>query len=221
MDKSKDKQLSEMKDEIKEIHKIMNISASSFQFIYSSKNFHSLFLAAGIWSAVFSILYHILLMIYISHNSIPQSIMTGYYILLGIGWLFLMILRTKISMRAAKELGIQLNIISLMKELLSTKIWLAIIPVLIFFIIIPFKFSNSWVISDYIPYTGIVLGLVLNMIGVMIREMEYSIAGLWLICSGITGFLFIVMPVHIAFGLMFSPACFIFVLLAYLSKKED
>lgn len=221
MSKEKVTEIAELKKDIKEMHKMMNMNASSFRFIYSTKNFRFFFLIAGCWAAFFSITYHIIQLFFGFYTPVPWYVMACYFILFGAGWLGLIILQTVISMRAAKELHLKVNIFGLIRELLATRMWLVIVPVLLFFILIPLKNNENWAGTDYLPYTGIVTGLVLNSIGIMIREKEYSFTGMWLILSGLTGFIFIKIPIHLALGVVFAPGCFLFAIVAYCKKKKE
>lgn len=221
MQKSKEVALEKMQNEINEIHQAINISASPFRLIYTAKNFRFFFLVSGICSVLIPVIYHLLLIIYDSPDLIPHYLKVAFFFLIGICWFILMTIRTIISIKASKQLHFNLNIFGLFRQLLSTRMWLIILPFMGFSIIIPIKYAHFFSSTDYVPYLGIAIGLILNMIGVMINEREYSIAGYWMIFSGLLLFLIVMMPTHIAFGIIFSPAGFLFAFFAYLINKEE
>lgn len=142
---------------------------------------------------------------------ILKPMIVGFYILIFLCWCVLIVVRTKVSIDVSKSLNLKYSILSIVKQVLSTKIWLGIIPVIIFLIMIPIKFSSAFTFNDYAPYYGVVLGLALNMIGVMIYEKEYSIADAWMMISGVVLLLFITIPIHLAIAVILAPACFLFV----------
>lgn len=208
--------ITNVKEDIREMRKALDLASSSFKSIYSAKNFRFFFLFAGIWAAVFSIIYEILERIF---NPVPSRVMFIYFVFLGAGWMALLIIRTVISLKAARKRNLKVNILKLIKELLSTRLWLAVIPVLVLIVLIPVRFAGAWRQTDYLPYTGMAVGLILNIIGVIIRERAYSAAGFWMILSGLLCFLIITMPVHFAFGIVFTPGCFLFFFMAPHSEK--
>ena len=83
-----------------------------------------------------------------------------------------------------KTMGIQSSVRELVKQLLATRIWFAIVPVILLLVTLPIRYAQAFSPHEIVPYFGIVLGLVLNMIGVMIQETEYSVCGGWMILSG-------------------------------------
>jgi len=202
----------EVRSQISDIRSAMNISSSTFRLIYAADNFRTLFLLSGIFSLVLPLLYQVMIWVYKSSEAIPKYMHIIFYVLIFICWSILIAIRIKTSIRESKKLGLSTNFFNMAKKALSTKIWIAISPALIFMIVIPIKYISSFTAVEYLPYYGIVLGLMLNMIGVMIREVEYSYAGGWMILSGAILLFAFAIPVHIAFALIFTPGCFLFVL---------
>ena len=152
---------------------------------------------------------------------IPQNVKTIYFSLFFLCWLILIGLRTHLTWKAGRELDKNMSLWGLMKLVLSSRIWLAVIPVLFVLWILPFKTFHYWPNYYYVPYIAIVFGIILNMIGVGIRVAEYSISAYWLIITGLIGIFFVAMPTHIAFAVNFAPACFLFALIAYISGKRS
>lgn len=213
-------ELQKIQRDIKDIHKAIKISASPFRLAYSSKNFKFFFVIAGVFSVLLPLIYHVLLLIYNSHNLIPDNIVIIFYSLIVICWLSLVVMKTVISVKALKQLGYSHSIFEIIRKLLSTKMWSYVFPLIVFLLVIPVKFTSILISSDLIPYLGVAIGLILNIIGVNINEKEYSVAGCWMFFSGLLTFLFATAPMHIAFTIIFSPACFLFALLAYRSKRK-
>ena len=94
-----------------------------------------------------------------------------------------MVIRTKISLRIVKKLKMKLNLWSMFKQLLSTKMWIAVIPIIGIAVALLINYSSSLTAIDYVAFSGVTLGLVLNIIGVMLNQKEYIIAGFWLMTS--------------------------------------
>jgi hypothetical protein len=205
--------LQEVKSQLDDIRNVMKISSSTFSMIYKADNFRKLFILSGVFSIVLPLMYQVLLWVYKSASGIPVYMQIIFYALIAVCWLILIIVRTKVSINEAKRLGMKSDILSIIDQILSTKMWLAIFPVLIFMIVIPIKYSASFALTDYMPYYGIVLGLILNMIGVMIREREYTYAGLWMVLSGACLLFIFAIPMHIAFAVILAPGCFLFAII--------
>ena len=219
MDNKQNSEFSEVKSQINEIKNVMSRGGSTFRLIYAASNFRSMFLLSGIFSLILPIIYQVMIWVYKSCQMIPKPVLIGYYFLIFLCWCVLIVVRTKASIDVSKRLDLEYSILSIFKQVLSTKIWLSIVPVLIFLVVIPIKFSAAFTYYDYAPYFGIVLGLVLNMIGIMIYEREYSVAGTWMIISGAVFLLFISIPIHVALAIVLAPACFLFVTSNIASSK--
>jgi hypothetical protein len=220
MENSKEKQFTDMMANIKEMRRMMDASAPAFRHIYLARNLRLLFLVGGCWVLIFSLAYHVLLMIYNNHILIPENVKTIFFSLFFLSLLMLIGLRTHLTLKAGRKLDKKLDLWGLTKLVLSSRIWLSVIPVLIVLFILPYKIFPYWPNNFYVPYIAIVYGTILNMIGVGIRVREYSISGYWLIGSGLIGLFFIVMPFHIAFAVNFAPAFFLFAIIAYISGKR-
>ena len=219
MNKVSDNEVQEIKSKMTEINHIINISGSTFRLVYRAKNFWRLFLFSGIISFVLPAIYYVLLLFYSEHTSIPNALIIVFYAVIFICWMVLFTYKTIVSTKAAKRLDIKLGVLTLTKELLSTRMWITILPVIIVLITIPIKYSSHIVATDYVPYIGIVVGLILNLIGVMIHEKEYSLSGCWMILTGLITFLAITIPVYLGVVVIFSVACFIFVISYHTSRK--
>ncbi len=220
MQNSKKTQFNDMMENIKEMRKIMDASAPAFRHIYLARNLRLLFLVGGFWVLIFTLAYHVLLVIYNRHILIPENVKTIFYSCFFLSMLLLIGLRTHLTLKAGRQLDKKLNLWGLTKLVLSSRIWLAVIPVLIVLCILPYKIFPYWPNKFYVPYIAIVYGTILNMIGVGIRVKEYSISGYWLITTGLIGLFFIAMPFHIAFAVNFAPAFFLFAIIAYIREKE-
>lgn len=221
MENSKETQLADMMDNIKEMRRAMDTSTHAFRHIYRARNLRLLFLVAGCVVLFFSLTYQVLLLIYDYNIFIPGNVKTIYWALFFLSWLMLIGLRTHLTLKAGRELDKNLSLWGLIKLVLSSRIWLAVVPVLMVLWILPFKIFHYWPNNYYVPYIAIVFGIMLNMIGVGIRVVEYSISGYWLIITGLIGIFLVVMPIHIAFVVNFAPACFLFAFIAYISGKRS
>ena len=212
-----ERELDEVKQQLKEISSIIDISSSPFKLVYAAQNFWKFFLYAGIFSVLFPIFYHLILIVFGSYPSSPIYIKIIFVSLAIAGWFVLMTIRTRISIRTLTALNIQGGAL---KQILSTKLWIAIIPVILFAFAVPVRFFEHFGPEGYIPYIGAAVGLVLNIIGVMIHEKEYSIAGYWMILAGLALLLWGRVPGHISFGAVFAPACFLFAGVAQRAKRK-
>ena len=220
MDKISDKQLREMKSRINEINSVMSKSGSTFRLIYAAEYFWPFFLFAGIFSVLFPSIYHLFIVLYGAYQQIPAIIKILFYAAIALSWIALIVIRTAISVRSAKRMDLRLSLPAIVKELLLSKIWIAVVPLIVCAVVIPTKYQFLSSPAHYIAYTGAILGLVLNIIGVMTNEKEYSFAGFWMIAFGLAVLLLFSMPGHIAFCVIFAPACFLFVLVARLSAHK-
>jgi hypothetical protein len=180
-----------------------------------------LFLVAGCLVLIFSMAYHVLLVVYGHYMLIPENVKSLYFSLLLLSWLMLIVLRTHLTLKAGRELDKSLGLWGLTKLILSSRVWLAVIPVVIVLWLLSYKIFPTWPNQYYAPYIAIVFGIVLNMIGVGIRVVEYAISGYWLIITGLIGIFFVVMPAHIACAATFAPACFLFAFIAYFTGKRS
>lgn len=221
MNDIKDNQLNEIKSQITEINSAINVSSSTFRLIYDAKNFWVLFLYAGIFSAIIPLFYHILILMYDSHSLIPNYLKIVFFSFIFICWAILMVVRTKISLKTAKDLNMKLNLWNMFKQLLSTKMWIAILPIFIVSIVVLINYSAFFTATKYIAFSGILVGLVLNIIGIMINQKEYSFAGYYMIFSGLAALIFTPFAAHIVFFAIFTPACLIFVISARISSKRQ
>jgi len=204
--------LKEVREQLSDIRNVLNISGSTFRLLYAADNFRKFFTLTGVFSLLMPTLYHVLLLAYKSHSEIPGYILIAFYALIAICWFILMYVRTKSSIDEAKRLNIDSSIFAIFKQLLSTKMWLGIVPMLLIFIGLQIRLSTSFALTQFIPYYGMVVGLTLDYIGIMIHEREYCYAGLWMMVAGAILFFLFALPMHIAFALVFAPGCFLFVL---------
>jgi hypothetical protein len=202
-----ERELNEVKKQLKEINSIIDISSSPFKLVYAAQNFWRFFLYAGIFSVLLPIFYQLILIVFGSYPSSPYYIKVIFIASAIASWFVLMVIRTRISIRTLTTLNIQGGVL---KQILSTKLWIAIIPVIIFAVAIPVRLLEHFGPGEYIPYIGAAIGLILNIIGMMIHEKEYSIAGYWMILVGLALLLWSKVPGYIAFGIIFAPACFLF-----------
>ena len=202
-----EQELIEVKKQLKEINSVIDMSSSPFKLVYAAQNFWRFFLYAGIFSVFFPVAYHLILVAFGSYPASPAYIKVLFITLAVASWTVLVLIRTRISVRTLQALNIKGGVL---RQILSTKLWAAIIPVILFACAVPIASFEQFGPGEYIPYIGAAAGLVLNIIGVMIHEREYSIAGYWMIVSGLGLFLWDVLPGHIAFGILFAPACFLF-----------
>lgn len=203
--------IKEVQEQLSDIRKVLNISSSTFRLLYSADNFRKFFLLTGVFSLLMPLIYQVLLFVYNTHSAIPNYMMITFYSLIGVCWLILMYVRNKASIDEAKRLNIDSNIFAIFKQLLSTKMWLGIVPMLLVFIGLQLSMSSSFALTQFIPYYGMVVGLMLTFIGIMIHENEYCWSGLWMVLAGAVLFFFAALAMHIAFALVFAPGCFLFV----------
>ena len=200
----------EIKSELKEIKSMMNVSASEFRLIYAADNFRRFFVLSGIFSLVLPLIYQVLLWGYKSAGAVPESMLWGFYALIALCWCVLVFVKTKTNISEAKRLGLKSDIFTVTKSILATKLMAALIPLGILAILFPIKFSAAFAPYDYIPYIGMAVGLLLNTIGVMIHEREYSFCGIWMLVSAAILFFLCALPGHISFAIIFAPGCFLF-----------
>lgn len=215
------KDIEQVKSQLNDIRNVMNISGSTFKIIYAADNFRRFFIWSGIFSLLLPAIYQAMILFYGSQQNIPQVMHIAFYGLIAVCWLFMMWIRTKTSIDKSRELGDSTNIFSIFRQVLSTKMWLAIVPVMLFMIGLQIKLNASFLMTDYIPYYGIMVGLMLNMIGIMIHQREYSIAGGYAIISGAVLFFFFALPMHIAFAIVFAPACFAFAIANKIRESKN
>ncbi|MCK5130073.1 MAG: hypothetical protein KAQ68_09480 [Clostridiales bacterium] len=219
MKQTDNQEINNIKDQLADIHATMNIGSSAFKLIYDSKEFWRFFLYTGVFSVLLPLLYHMLLIAYDTHALIPVYLKIIFYLVIFICWAFLMIIRTRISLKLSKKLGIRFTVWDMFKQLLSTKMWIAVIPVLLIAALFFIRFNASLSTADYVIYSGMAMGVVLNIIGVMIHQKEYSIAGYWMLFSALVIMTVLSLPAHIAFMVVFAPASFLFVLATKMSRK--
>ena len=219
MEDQKEIQFTEILESIKEMRKVMNSSASAFEYIYQSRNIRLVFLLGGCLVLAFSLAYHILLMIYDHHVYIPANVKTIFYTIIFLSYFMLIVLRTHLTWKAGRKLKQDLSLFGLTKLVLSSRACLAILPVMILMFILPFKIFPFWPNYYYTPYIAIAAGLLFNMMGVGIRVVEFSVMGYWLLIIALAGLFIIEMPVYIAIAVSFAPAFFLFALIAYISDK--
>lgn len=215
MKPQKEKQLSEIMMEIKEMRRMMDVGSSAFRYIYQAKKIRMVFLVAGVCALFFPLVYQALLSIYDHYYLIPRNLKVMFYLLLGLAWLALIALRTHLTLKAGRELISDLTIWGMVKLVMSHPVWRSILPVWVVLILLPFKLISYWPPVYFVHYVAIIAGLIINMIGVAIRSVEYSITGLWFIVAAFIGLFFIGMPANIAFLVDFAPGCFLFVLMSY------
>jgi hypothetical protein len=221
MEKPKEEQFADILRNIKEMRNVMDACAPAFRSIFLSRNIRLLFLIGGCCVIVFTLAYHTLLMVYDFHISIPTNVKTIYFWLILLTALMLFGLRIHLTRKARLALDKNLSLWKAIKLTYSSRMWQAIIPVQIILIILPFKMFPYWPSVYYVPYIAFVYGTFYIMFGLGIRVVEYSIAGCWLIITGLMGFYLVVMPVHIAVAVSFAPAYFLFALIAYMGNKES
>jgi hypothetical protein len=219
MENSKEIQFTDIMQNIKEMRKMMDASAPAFRHIYMPRNVRLVFLVGGCCVVIFCAVYHVLLKIYGHYMLIPYNVKIVYFSFLFLSYLMLIALRVHLTWKAGRKLDKNLSLWGLTKLILSTRIWLAVFPVLFVLSILPFKMFRFWPGNYYVPYFAMVFGILLNMIGVGIRVVEYSISGYWLIITGLIGLFLVVMPIHIAFAVNFAPAFILFALMAYINGK--
>jgi hypothetical protein len=212
----KNPEIGKLQEDIKGMRRLMDLGASSFKQIYAARHFKFFFLASFIITGIIPILYATLTNIVSDSQNLTWIIIaTG-----GAGWLFLFSYKAYITNKEAKKLGLTLNWLGLIKEQMSSRIWLSVIPTLLVLILLPLKFPTGWSAADICAYTGIILGLVLNLIGVLIAEREYLFCGFWMIAAGLICYLIIQLPAYVEFPLVFSPGCLLFFIVASISARE-
>ncbi len=220
MEKEAELDVAEMKEDIKEMRRVMDAGTPAFRYIYQARHMRLLFLIGGCWILAFALAYHGLLMIYGSYGVIPQKVKLVYFGLLILSWLGVFGMRVVLTWKAGLKLDKDLTMWKLAKMTLSSRFWLAGIPVVVVFLILPFKMQDYWLGHCFVLSLAIGFGLFLNMFGVAISVAEYSAAGGWLVVSGLIGLFFVEMPIHVALVVTFVPASFIFALMAYLGGKR-
>ena len=214
-------ELSEIKDQLTQINQVMNISASTFKIIYEAKNLRSLFLYAGIFSVLVPLMYQILLWVYGASRLIPDSLKILFYCVIGALWGILVTMRTIKTFTAFKRLHPKMTILGMIKQLLCTKMWIAVIPILLIAAAIALYYSYAFSIATYISAGAIVVGLIVNIIGVMINQKAYSFCGYWLIIVALINIIILSFPAHIVYGILFAPACFLFFITAHTLSKPN
>ncbi len=213
----KNPEIQKMQEDIQGIRRAIDVGSSVFKQIYGASNFRFLFLASSLGTAFLTVLYAILESLEVIYTS------TGIWIMSvsgGLLWLFLFSYKVRITKREAHKLGLKLNWLGLFKEQMSSRLWLAIVPTLLIFILLPFKGQIDWSSSEIGAYIGFVLGLVLNLIGILISEREYLFCGFWMIITGILFFFIISWPVHLILGLILSPACLLFFIVSTFFRRD-
>jgi hypothetical protein len=220
MEPQKERQLSDILTEIKEMRRMMDAGSSAFRHIYQAQKMRLLFLVAGFFALFFPLAYQLLLSTYNYHNLIPRDLKVVYFILLGLAWLAMIVLRTNLTLKAGRELIKDLTIWGLLKVVMSHPVWRSILPVWVVLILLPIKLIEYWPGVYFVHYAAIIMGLIMNMMGVAIRSSEYSLAGFWFIVSSFIGLFWIMMPTHIAFLVDFAPGCFLFALIAYTRREK-
>jgi len=185
----KNQEIQKLQEDIQGIRRAMDLGSSVFKQIYGASNFRYLFLASSLGTAFLVLLFEIIESRGITGTS------TGIWIMSvsgGLLWLLLFGIKARITKREAGKLGLKLNWMGLFKEQMSSRLWFAVIPTLLI----------------------LVLGLVLNLIGVLISEREYLFCGFWMITGGLLFFFIISWPIHLVLGLILSPACLLFYITA-------
>jgi hypothetical protein len=220
MNKVSDNQLREIKSQINAINSAISKSGSNFRLIYAAQNFWPFFLVTGVLSIFLPLILHVLIISFGTYQQIPDSVKIIFYTAVVLGWITLIVIQTVISIRAAKKLDLKPGLFAIVKEMLISKIWVAVIPLIVCALVIPVKFPVLHLPAQYIAYSGIVVGLVLNIIGVMSNENEYSFSGFLMTITGLAILLFFAIPGHIAFCITYAPACFIFVIIARVLSKN-
>ena len=200
----------EIRSQLKEIKSVMDVSSSEFRFIYAADNFRRFFVLAGIFSLVLPFIYQTLLWVYGGVQSVPGFVLWLFYALIVLCWCVMIFIRTKTSISEAKRLGVKTGFFTIVKNVLSTKMMIALIPLVVFFILLPVKYPDAIAPSGYIPYAGIAAGLILNIIGVMIHEKEYFIGGMWIFLSAAILFFLASFSGQVSFAIIFAPGCFLF-----------
>ncbi len=123
------------------------------------------------------------------------------------------------TFKAFKIIQPKMNILEMLKQILSTKMWIAVIPVLLIAVAIALFYSKAFSIEEYMSLCAIVVGLIVNIIGVMINQKAYSFCGYWLIVVALINIIFLSFPAHIVYGILFAPACFLFFITAHSQNK--
>ena len=111
-------QFNDMMENIKEMRKMMDASAPAFRYIYTARNLRLLFLIGGFWVLIFSLAYHVLLVIYNHHILIPENVRTIFFSLFFLSMLMLIGLRTHLTLKAGRLLDRKLNLRGLTKLVL-------------------------------------------------------------------------------------------------------
>ena len=221
MEKQEEMHLSKMIDDIKDMRKMMEAGSHAFRYIYMAKNIRLLFLLGGLCVLIFTLAYHILLIIFDSHALIPGAVKLMYFSLMILSCICLVVLRTRLTLAAGRKLDENMTLWGLTKLIMSHPLWIAVIPVMAVFCSLPFKMAHYWPGSYFVYYSAVAYGVILNMIGVGIRSMEYSIAGYWAIITGLIGLFLIIMPIHVAIAFNFAPAFLLFALISYAKGRRD
>ncbi|MBT3273124.1 MAG: hypothetical protein HN368_08230 [Spirochaetales bacterium] len=213
----KNPEIRKLQDDIQGIRRAIDLGSSAFKQIYAARNFRFLFLTASLGTTILVLLYAFIDSMGLFGKSSGMWIMA---ISAGLLWLFLFSYKIRITKKAADRIGLTLNWLGLFKEQMSSRIWLSVIPTLFILVLLPFRDQAAWSASDIAAYVGIVLGLVLNLIGVLISEREYLFCGFWMIAAGLLFFFLLSLPAHLVYGLVLSPACLLFFITATLSRRD-
>lgn len=213
----KNPEIQKLQEDIQGIRRAIDMGSSVFKQIYGAYNFRFLFLASSLGTALLVILYAVL----DSFGILEKS--TGIWIMSvtgGLVWILLFSMKVRITRKEAEKLKLKLNWLGLVKEQMASRLWLAVIPTLLFLILLPFKDQSLWSFSDIGAYAGIVIGLILNLIGVLIAEREYIFCGFWMVATGSLFFFLIIWPAHLVIAIVLSPACLLFFLAATLLRRD-
>ena len=92
---------------------------------------------------------------YDSHNLIPNYMKIVFYFFIFICWATLMVIRTKISLNIVKKLKMKLTLWSMFKQLLSTKMWIAVIPIIVIAVALLIQYSSKLTAIEYVAFSGV------------------------------------------------------------------
>ena len=210
-------ELEEVIADLKMIKEAVSKSDNFFRFIDTRRAMRGVILTTGLMIAFFSGLIYYFISIYGSFLAMPLNLRIFLYILVGIGWLLLGIIKAGGILKSGRAVIKDMNLNKLFDEIYTSRMLTLMLPyITVIILIVIFLYTRSQFI--YIaPGLAILFGLLFIAMSPIIYFKELYLLSAWLIATGLVT-LFSASVIHpmAVLGLTFGAGFILAGLLLYL-----
>jgi MFS family permease len=210
-------ELEEVIADLRLIKEAVSKSDNFFRFIDTRRAMRGVMLATGLMIAFFSGLYYYLTSIYGSFMAMPLNLRIVFYVLVGIGWIVLGLIKAGGFLKSGRAVSKDMNLNKLFNEIYTSRMLALMLPYILVIILVVIFLCNMGQFIYITPGLAILFGLLFIAMSPIIYFKELYLLSAWLIATGLLT-LFSATVIHpmATLGLTFGAGFILAGLLLYL-----